>query len=153
MEGVSTYLHNIDVVLIKYASKCFFVCCNNVILHKGYIVTTNETFVCKKRLNKFPETIIVYSFFRDAFSKIFCITTRICFLASFMPIHFPWKGLDSFCFSICFLCRYLFEILRLQKESGCLLKLLSLTEHDCLQPLEIYLRLMNNCFQNFPHLI
>ena len=68
----TTYLHNIDVVFIKCASKCFSVSCNNVILHKGYIVTTNEAFVCKKRLNKFPETfIIVYFFFRDAFQMLF----------------------------------------------------------------------------------
>ena len=55
-------------MFIKCASQCFFVSCNNVIVHKGYIVTTNKTSVCKKTLNEFPETfIIVYSFFRDAF--------------------------------------------------------------------------------------
>ena len=68
----TTYLHNIDVVFIKCASRCFFVSYNNVILYEGYIFTTNETFVCKKKLNEFPKTFIsAYSFFRDDFEMLF----------------------------------------------------------------------------------
>ena len=103
----TTYLHNIDLVFIKCASKCFFVSCYNVIVQKGYIVTTNETFVCKKRLNKFPVFFYYCLFlfprrFSNAFSKIFCVTTRICFFVSYMPIHFTGRILIHFVFQFAF---------------------------------------------------
>ena len=66
--GSTKHLHNIDVVFIKCASKCFFV----IYSSQGFIVTFNETFDCKKRLNEYPKTFIsIYFFFRDAFQMFF----------------------------------------------------------------------------------
>ena len=63
----TTYLHNIDVVFIKCASKCFFCQLWQRYSPQGLYRTRNGTFVCRKRLNEFPKTyIVVYSFFRKA---------------------------------------------------------------------------------------
>ena len=67
----TTYLHDIDVVFIKCASKCFFVSRNNVILRKGYIVTTNETFI-KKGLINFQKFLLLFiPFFVTLFKCFF----------------------------------------------------------------------------------
>ena len=152
--GFSTiYLYNINVAFIKCVSKYFFVSCNNVLFYKVYIITSNKPFACKIRFNECLKSFIsIYFFFTDTFSKIFSITTYMCFLfVPYLSKHFLWKG--SFCFSVSFFYIQLFEILQLQRKSGFLLRFPSLMEHIYLQHLEIYLKLTKNCFQNFPDLV
>ena len=47
---------------------CFFVSCNNVLFHNGYVIISNEAFFCKKSLNEFSKTFIaIYFLFSESF--------------------------------------------------------------------------------------
>ena len=78
----TTHLHNIDVVFIKCASKCFFV----IYSSQGFIVTFNETFV-RKGLMNIQKLLLVFIPFSLKLSKCFfkdflCNDTHmfVCFL-------------------------------------------------------------------------
>ena len=67
----TTYLYNIDIVFIKCVSKCFLVSCNNVILHKGYIFTSNETIFARKCLMNFQKLLLMFIPFSVVLFKCF----------------------------------------------------------------------------------
>ena len=56
--GATALFNNIYVVTIKQFNPLFFIGGNFVFMCNCYIVISNETFICKKRLHELPETLI-----------------------------------------------------------------------------------------------
>ena len=56
--SATALFNSIYVVTIKQFSQLFFVGDNSVFRNKFYIVISNETFICKKRLHELPKNLI-----------------------------------------------------------------------------------------------
>ena len=148
----------------------FFVSFNNVILHEGYIFTTNETFVCKEKMKPlFLNSLSLMNFQKLLLLFIhFSVMLFKCFFKDFLRndthmflcfLYAKTFSLEGFWFSL------LFNLLLVQiafwnslatKWEGLALKTFSFNE-PCLFTTSRNLFemkwIMNNCFQNFPHLV
>ena len=133
----------------------FFVSFNNVILHEGYIFTTNETFVCKEKM----KPLFLNSLSLMNFQKLLLLFIHFSVMLFKCFLYAKTFSLEGFWFSL------LFNLLLVQiafwnslatKWEGLALKTFSFNE-PCLFTTSRNLFemkwIMNNCFQNFPHLV